>query len=62
MCEARGKKETMYLASVVNIIGEALEAGSVNISMFLVSRFIAGWGIGISDDGGTYSNLSSRNL
>jgi MFS family permease len=47
MCEARGRKETMYLASVVNIIGEALEAGSVNIGMFLVARFIAGWGIGM---------------
>ena len=42
MCEARGRKETMYLACVVNIIGEALEAGSINIGMFLASRFIAG--------------------
>jgi predicted MFS family arabinose efflux permease len=31
----------------VNIIGEALEAGSINIAMFLVARFIAGWGIGM---------------
>ncbi|KAH8797951.1 general substrate transporter [Xylogone sp. PMI_703] len=47
MCEARGRKETMYFGSVVNIIGGALEAGSVNMAMFLVSRFIAGWGIGM---------------
>ena len=47
MCEARGRKETMYLASLVNIIGGALEAGSVDVAMFLVARFIAGWGIGM---------------
>jgi MFS family permease len=47
MCEARGRKETMYLASVMNIIGEALEAGSVNTAMFLFARFFAGWGIGM---------------
>jgi MFS family permease len=47
MCESRGRKETMYLASIVNIVGEALEAGSINIAMFLVARFIAGWGIGM---------------
>ncbi|KEF63824.1 uncharacterized protein A1O9_01802 [Exophiala aquamarina CBS 119918] len=47
MCEARGRKETMYLASAVNILGGALETGSVNMAMFLVSRFIAGWGIGM---------------
>lgn len=46
MAEARGRKETMYLSCVINIIGEALEAGSINLGMFLASRFIAGWGIG----------------
>jgi len=46
MCEARGRKETMYASALINLIGEALEAGSVNIGMFLASRFIAGWGIG----------------
>ncbi len=45
MCEARGRKETMYLACVVNVVGGALETGSVNMAMFLVSRFISGWGI-----------------
>jgi MFS family permease len=47
MCEARGRKETMYLASAVNVVGGALETGSVDIAMFLVSRFISGWGIGM---------------
>lgn len=47
MCEARGRKLTMYLGAIVNIVGGALEAGSVNTPMFLVSRFISGWGIGM---------------
>jgi MFS family permease len=47
MCEARGRKETMYLGSAVCILGGALQTGSVNIAMFLVSRFITGWGIGM---------------
>ncbi|KAK7900645.1 hypothetical protein LTR67_002928 [Exophiala xenobiotica] len=47
MCEARGRKETMYLGCAVNVVGGALETGSVNMAMFLVSRFIAGWGIGM---------------
>jgi MFS family permease len=47
MCESRGRKQTLYLASIINIIGGALESGSVNLAMFLVSRFIAGWGIGM---------------
>ena len=46
MSEARGRKMTLYVSAVINIVGEGLEAGSVNIAMFLVSRFIAGWGIG----------------
>lgn len=47
MADARGRKETMYLASAINVVGGALETGSVNMAMFLVSRFICGWGIGM---------------
>ena len=47
MCEARGRKETMNLAALISIIGSALQTGSVDIAMFLVARFIAGWGIGM---------------
>ncbi|KAG0646295.1 Major facilitator superfamily transporter mfsA [Hyphodiscus hymeniophilus] len=48
MCDARGRKETLYLTCVVNIFGEALQAGSVNLGMFLAARFIGGWGIGMA--------------
>jgi len=41
------RKNTMQLGAVILILGAALCAGSVNIPMFLVARFISGWGIGI---------------
>ncbi|KAK4936073.1 hypothetical protein LTR10_022975 [Elasticomyces elasticus] len=47
MSEARGRKETMYLACVINVVGGTLETASVDIAMFLVSRFISGFGIGM---------------
>ena len=47
MCEARGRKQTMNLAALISIIGSALQTGSVDIAMFLVARFVAGWGIGM---------------
>lgn len=47
MCEAKGRKKTMYLSSVVTVLGAALEAGSVKLGMFLAARFIAGAGIGM---------------
>lgn len=46
MCEARGRKETLWLTCIVNIVGGALQAGSINLSMFSAARFIGGWGIG----------------
>ena len=46
MAEAKGRKLTMYVLTIVNIIGGTLETASVNMAMFLVARFIAGWGIG----------------
>jgi MFS family permease len=48
MCEARGRKKTLYLTCFVNIFGAALQAGSINLGMFIAARFIGGWGIGMS--------------
>ncbi|KAI1906760.1 hypothetical protein LOZ39_006076 [Ophidiomyces ophidiicola] len=42
-----GRLRSLQLGSVILIIGAALCAGSVNMAMFLVARFIAGFGIGI---------------
>ncbi|KAK5276623.1 hypothetical protein LTR16_010917, partial [Cryomyces antarcticus] len=43
---AYGRLRTIQLGAVVLIIGAALCAGSVNVAMFLVARFIAGFGVG----------------
>lgn len=42
-----GRKVTIQLGAIVMIIGAALCAGSVNMVMFLIARFIAGFGIGL---------------
>ncbi|EEP80107.1 predicted protein [Uncinocarpus reesii 1704] len=45
--DAYGRLRSLQLGSLILILGAALCAGSVNIPMFLVARFIAGFGIGI---------------
>lgn len=42
-----GRKRSIQLGATIVIIGGALCAGSVNVAMFIVSRFIAGVGIGV---------------
>lgn len=41
-----GRCKAIFIATVVAVIGGALQAGSVHIAMFLVARFITGFGIG----------------
>lgn len=41
------RKYTIQMGALVIILGAALSGASVNISMFIVSRFIVGVGIGI---------------
>jgi sugar porter (SP) family MFS transporter len=45
--EKYSRKYSMMIGSVVLIVGGALCAGAVNLAMFLVGRFIAGWGAGM---------------
>lgn len=47
MCEARGRKQTMNLGALTTVVGAAIQTGSVDVAMFLVARFITGWGIGM---------------
>lgn len=44
---AFGRLRTIQIASCVCIFGAALMAGSINIPMYLASRFIMGWGVGM---------------
>jgi len=39
-----GRKAGMYYCAAFSIVGGALLVGSINPSMFIVARFIAGWG------------------
>ena len=41
-----GRRKALLLYSVITVIGGALQAGSVHIGMFLVMRFVTGFGIG----------------
>jgi MFS family permease len=46
-CERFSRKYSMMLGSVILIIGGAFCGGAYDIAMFLVGRFIAGWGAGM---------------
>lgn len=43
-----GRRKAILVASVVSVIGGALQAGSVNIAMYIAMRFVTGLGIGTS--------------
>lgn len=43
-----GRRKALLFAASISIIGGALQAGSVNISMFIAGRFIGGISIGKS--------------
>ncbi|KAF2679224.1 MFS transporter [Lentithecium fluviatile CBS 122367] len=45
-CDKYGRKWSIMMGCAVLIFGGALCAGAVNMAMFLVGRFIAGWGAG----------------
>ncbi|OJJ42420.1 hypothetical protein ASPZODRAFT_76938 [Penicilliopsis zonata CBS 506.65] len=41
-----GRRRALLITALVTLVGGALQAGSVNIAMFLVFRFVTGLGIG----------------
>ncbi|KAL1908304.1 hypothetical protein Sste5344_005831 [Sporothrix stenoceras] len=42
-----GRKKTIFLGALLATIGGAITAGAMNLAMFLVFRFVNGWGIGM---------------
>jgi MFS family permease len=46
MADRYGRRKTIFLGSLLATIGGGLQSGSVHIGMFLISRFISGFGIG----------------
>jgi MFS family permease len=47
-CDAYGRKKLLIVAAIINIIGGALQTGSVHIGMFIAARFITGFAAGRS--------------
>jgi MFS family permease len=41
-----GRRVSIFISCLVGFIGGALQAGSVNMGMFIAARLIAGLGIG----------------
>lgn len=42
-----GRIRSFQIASLIIILGGALSAGAVDVPMFLVFRFVSGWGVGM---------------
>jgi MFS family permease len=45
-CDHLGRKKTLLIATPIAILGGALQAGAVNIAMFLVGRTLGGFAVG----------------
>lgn len=42
-----GRRKTIFVATVLTLIGEILQCTSFQIAQFIVGRFILGWGVGM---------------
>ncbi|KAF1949692.1 general substrate transporter [Byssothecium circinans] len=42
-----GRRKTVMIGAIINLIGAALQAGAQNLAMILVGRILAGWAVGI---------------
>lgn len=47
MADQFGRKKTIFIGALLATIGGAITAGAMNLAMFLVFRFVNGWGIGM---------------
>lgn len=46
MCDALGRKKSLWIATIISLIGGALQAGAAALPMFLVARWLTGYGVG----------------
>lgn len=42
-----GRRITVMIGAIINLIGACLQAGAQNLAMILVGRILAGWAVGI---------------
>ncbi|CAK7213055.1 hypothetical protein SEUCBS140593_001718 [Sporothrix eucalyptigena] len=43
LCDRYGRRPALMVAALINVVGGALQAGSVHIGMFIAARFITGF-------------------
>jgi MFS family permease len=48
LTDVRGRRETIFWSCVVTLIGAILMTSAINITMFLIGRFIIGMGLGLA--------------
>lgn len=41
-----GRRKALFIGAIFSLVGGALQAGSVNIGMYIAMRFVTGFGIG----------------
>ncbi|KAJ5738508.1 hypothetical protein N7493_001663 [Penicillium malachiteum] len=46
MCDTHSRKQALLIATLISILGGALQAGAAAIPMFLVARWLTGYGVG----------------
>ena len=46
MCDARGRKQALFISTIIAFVGSALQAGAAAVPMFLVARWLTGYGVG----------------
>lgn len=46
LCDSLGRKKSLLVGTSIALVGTALQAGSVHIGMFLVARWLTGYGAG----------------
>ncbi|PSN71310.1 general substrate transporter [Corynespora cassiicola Philippines] len=45
--DSLGRRKTVLVGAVINLVGACLQAGAQNLAMILVGRILAGWAVGI---------------
>lgn len=42
-----GRRKTILVGAIINLVGAILQAAAQNLAMVLVGRILAGWAVGI---------------
>lgn len=47
MADALGRKKALIIAAATSLVGSGLQAGAAHIAMFLIARWLTGFGVGL---------------